>query len=254
MPLPPLPKLQQQFLEYIYTDQDSAPILDHIAPQHNVSAAGRMGIYRTATRLILIDLLANTFPVTRRLVSTPFFRQVAEQFILQNPPQQGDMGTYGQQFPAFLRGLSSLQEHPYVAAIAHLEWLREEAYHAAQSTPLDPSLWEGLNEAQLGEQILSLRPCVRLLSSPYPVMTLWETFREHDPGTTPNLDTGAEYVLIHRPEHLIQLTQITQQAHDFLQQCQKGVTLADGLANISAQTATNLLSTLLPLNIFNQPQ
>src|SRR5262249_3009195 len=83
-----------------------------------------------------LDVLAQRFPVVRRLVGAPSFRAVARRFVLSGPPGIPIPCGYGETFPRFLRALGGAASIEYVADIAELEAARCKARHAVAARPL----------------------------------------------------------------------------------------------------------------------
>ena len=108
----------------------------------------RMRIYQNNTRASLTSTLMTVFPVTVRMVDERFFRYAANEFIRENPPAEPRLVRYGSSFPAFLRTFKGLEELPYVAETARLEWAIAEALDDASRPPVPiAALNGGVNSA-----------------------------------------------------------------------------------------------------------
>ena len=96
----------------------------------------RFNIYRNNVHVALIDMMAARFPVVLKLVGEEFFRGLARSYIRAHPPKSAMTINYGAGLPEFLRNFEHVQDVPYLADVAELEWLRMEAYNAADRKSL----------------------------------------------------------------------------------------------------------------------
>ena len=78
--------------------------------------------------------------------------------------------------------------------MARLEIAMRESYHAADSTPVAPAVFEMDPDALMASR-LSLAPSLRLIRSRYPIHSIWRF--NHEEGA-PKPQAGAEDVLILR--------------------------------------------------------
>jgi hypothetical protein len=131
----------------------------------------RLRIYQNNTRASLTTTLMAVFPVTVRLVDERFFRYAASEFIRRNPPSEPRLVRYGVDFPAFLRTFEGLEEMPFVAETARLEWAIAEALDAASLPSIGLAALDGDDAAATPE--LVLQPSLRFVISHWPVMSIW---------------------------------------------------------------------------------
>ena len=176
--MPALPELQKEFVGSILGEQPE--ILPHIKSDGRLTPEQRMQIYRNNTLFILTDNLKATFPATAALGSEEFFRYAAREFIKSDPPESGDMNTYGEHFPAFLRETELVENHPFLADVAKLEWLRQEAYMAADKSNT------------------TLHPSLRLFSSQWPVISLWKLGKGQCAAEDVDMSRGENAVIFRR--------------------------------------------------------
>jgi hypothetical protein len=118
------------------------------------------------------------FPVTVRMVDERFFRHAANEFIRRTPPSEPRLVRYGSQFPAFLRTFQGLEELPFVAETARLEWAIAEALDEASLPPVPIAALNGTAETPE----LILQPSFRQVISHWPVLAIWSA---HQDGGAP---------------------------------------------------------------------
>lgn len=135
-------------------------------------AGRRFDIYRNNVAVALGDALAAGFPAIVSLIGPQNFKGVAALFLRRFPPADPRMMLYGRCLGDFLESFEPLAKYPYLADVARLEYAIRESYHAADHIPMDPSILQTDAETLMALR-LSLAPSMRLISSPWPVLSLW---------------------------------------------------------------------------------
>lgn len=159
--IPTLAQTQRQLQRWILCEsaqQVATPpraLLKLIAGEPK-QAAQRAGIYHTAYRLRLDEVLAKDYPVLAA-VADETFADIAERYRRAHPSQHPSARWYGRHLPAMLGDLA-------LGDLASLEWALGEAFDAADADPvviedlagLPTDAWSGLGFA--------FDPSLRLLS------------------------------------------------------------------------------------------
>ncbi|MCB9958177.1 MAG: putative DNA-binding domain-containing protein [Rhodospirillaceae bacterium] len=164
-----------------------------------VAAAERLLVHRNNAQLSLIGVLAADFPVTRRIVGADFFTAMARQFVFAHPPLRPELLAYGGELPDFIAGFPPARPLPYLADVARLEAAVKGSYFAADAVSLRPADLAGLQDEVAAELVLALHPSVRIVASPFPILTLHRANRA-DRAAVGRVDTTApgETVLVSR--------------------------------------------------------
>ena len=124
-------------------ESDALPSLlvkSHFSPEQLIN------IYRNNFVISLRELLEQLFPVTQALVGNDYFTQTSRQFINDCPLQEPHLNDYGGNFVSFLDGLKALEQMPFIAQMAELEWHLDRISHIYHEPNFD---FEGL--AKIGE-------------------------------------------------------------------------------------------------------
>jgi len=160
----------------------AAALLDPVAPTvagfltwNGSDPARRFAVYRNNVVVSLVDALADTFPVVQELVGEEFFRAMARVFVLANPPRERLMAFYGAAFPDFVEKFPPAAGVAYLADVARLEYLRVQAYHAADARPLATGDIASVlvDPDALPSLCLTLDPSLFVMSSRFAVGSLW---------------------------------------------------------------------------------
>jgi hypothetical protein len=138
-----------------------------------VLPAGNLSIYRNNSSISFRAALESTFPVVRRRVGDDYFRQLSAQYRARFPSRSGDLHWIGRDFGAFLLEHLHGSEYAWLADLARLEWCREQASIARIEPSLTADVLARFAPAQLEHLVFTLQPSVSLVTSDFPVFTIW---------------------------------------------------------------------------------
>ncbi len=167
-----LSDLQRRFRAAVL-GADDAPVVGLVTSARGPATA-RIAVYRNTVQGSLSEVLAEAFPVTRRVVGGPFFIGLATQFSTVAPPRVPHLSAYGADFAAFIARQDVGHRLPYLTDVARLEWARAEAYFAADAQPLDAKRLAAQPPADIDKMILRPHPATRLIVSAFPIYRIWE--------------------------------------------------------------------------------
>lgn len=230
--MPKLRDLQRSFSAAMLGDAEG--IMEEI---HGgaLGAAARIRIYRNAIAATRVRTLGESFPTVRALVGAVFFEQLAHRYAAHHPSRSGDLCEYGGEFPAFIeQSPEAMEPVPYLADVARLEWLRQQAALAADARTTRKQRWlRVMGNAPRGLRA-KFHPSVRALRSAFPVFTL---FRWCDTPTepAPRLDEGPECGLIWRADGEVVQSAIHPASYAFTHALLHGGTVAAACAAGSSQ-------------------
>jgi hypothetical protein len=193
----------------------------------------RFNVYRNNVFVSLTEALATRFPVCHALVGDEFFRAMARVFIQLAPPRSPLLMTYGDDFGNFIRTFPPAHPVPYLGDVADLEAALTQAYHAADTSPLTVDQLASLAPHRWEQTYIDLHPSVRIVTSPYPIVSIWEAHTR--PGSPSTIDSSrAEDALVARPDLEIEVHRLPPGAAAFLSMLLKGSTLR-AAANAAAR-------------------
>lgn len=251
--MPTLLETQRAFRDAVLGREDIAEdgrVIAEMILENGIPAPERLQIYRNNTFILLTDALSETFPVIRKLVGCDFFEAMAKVFIGENPPLSPSLIGYGDTFADFIDGFEPAGGLPYLGDVARLEWAWSEAYHAADAQVLDPQTLSRVPPERMGDIAFHLHPSARLLTSPFPVVAIWQDNQdEAEDGTVVSLDDGPAQVLIVRPTMDVEMRSLTPAAFTFFQCLAGGLTVSQSLEQAAAMDATFNLEVILGLAI-----
>lgn len=217
----------------------------------------RLDVHRNNAMVSLIDALAATFPVTQALVGEDFFRDMARERVLADPPRSPIVFHYGEGFAEFIAGYAPASEVPYLADMARVEYLRVQCHHAADAQGVAVADFHALLTApnRLADLRMSLQPAGGWLRSEHAVHSLWQAHQglyEMAKADLSGIDVNvAEAVLVTRPAWDVQMHAIEMHVTHALDALREGAPLGVALAVVPAPVdeQATLLTELLTLLI-----
>ncbi|WP_158613627.1 DUF2063 domain-containing protein [Aquitalea sp. FJL05] len=236
----PEARWQAELLELI-ADTEQQP---HAAL--GLSPAG-LAVYRNNYRVGLIETLNLIYPVTRQIVGEEFMTGLAREYSKRYASHSGNLHRYGGSFGDFLQDFPPAQALPYLADVARLEWAVHRSYYAIDQTPLVASALSGINPEQFGQLRFGVSDSSRALSSPWPVVSIWQG---HQTGQQLNVDmaSGGEQALVSRHAGKVSVQAQTAGMAALLLALQDGQSLGEAAGQaLSAQDDFDLQAGLAQL-------
>jgi hypothetical protein len=165
----------------------------------SLSGDRRLQIYRNNTYLNLTAALQTTYPVVQRLVGEGFFRYTAHHYISYHPARSGNLHDFGADFAEFLGHFDAVATLAFLPDVARLEWAYEQAYYAADQSPLSLDRLAQVPADRYETLKFTLHPAVGLVASAYPIQRIWEVNQlDFDGEQTVDLDSGGDRLLLRR--------------------------------------------------------
>jgi hypothetical protein len=173
-----LRQLQRELQSHLLGGPSS--IADAIADAPPLSVADRLGIYRNAYRVRLIEALDDTYPVLHALLGDEVFVALGEGFVSAHPSVHRSIRWYGGELSEFLSRCPPYAEQPILAELALLEWTLAEVFDAPDAEPIpraalssiDASAWSGLQ--------FEFHPSLRRLLLHWNTTAVWQAMSHEE--------------------------------------------------------------------------
>jgi len=219
-----LNELQRDFAAAVLAARETLP--KSLTRKSGGAPHRRFGVYRNNVYCSLIDVVQARYPVVTRLVGEKFFRAMARVYVEKEPPSSAVLLRYGASFPTFVASFPPAQSVPYLADMAALEWVWHAAYHAADATPLALDELAAVAD-HAGDAVLKLHPSLGLVSSDFPIVTIYELHAgTGDPPQT-KLEAEAEDALVLRPELDVEIRRLPRGGVTFIETIRGGANIGD---------------------------
>ncbi|HWA41954.1 MAG TPA: DNA-binding domain-containing protein [Hypericibacter adhaerens] len=223
-----LDERQRQFAMAIL-DPDM-PVPPGLVGPDGAPSAKRFAVYRNNVVAGLVEALRAAFPALRRIVGDEFFSAMARIYAAQEPPRSPIMLAYGAGFADFVGAFAPAQGLPYLRDVARLERAWAEAYHAPEARPIDPAALGRVRPDRLPCIRFVLHPSLRIVRSPFPVLTLWQTNIGDGMPSAVDIAGGGEDILVIRAAAEVELRALPAGAARFIQALATGAPVADATA------------------------
>lgn len=196
-------------------------------------SARRFSVYRNNVIVGLIDALRGNYPAICRLVGEEFFLAMAKVYVKQHPPESPVLLSYGAGFAEFLESFEPVMDLPYLPDVARMEYAWVESYHAEETDSLSVSTLESIASEDLPRLRFHFHPSARLISSPYPALTIWRmNLGDIEPAEITLAACEAEEVLIVRPESHVEVRGLLHSHSLWIQQLMRGETVLSATASV----------------------
>lgn len=163
----------------------------------------RLGIYRNAYRLRLIEVLGTDYEVLHAYLGDELFNALAGDYIAAHPSTFRNVRWFGGKLAEFLRSTPRYAEHPELAELAQFEWSLgqafdspdEDAVRFEEVAAVPPEAWAELR--------FQPHPALRLLELRTNAVAIWKAIDNDDssfePETFPEPVTWAVWRKQHSP-------------------------------------------------------
>lgn len=133
-------------------------------------------IYQEDYQARLTEALGETYPSVWGILGDEDFFILAKDYIKTHPSQSYSLQHYGEGLALFLLSSPVLQEFPYLADLARLDWAFHTLFHQSDERPVGAIGPELFAEQ---ERPLSLSRTLFFLSSPFPLNELWQAAKKN---------------------------------------------------------------------------
>jgi len=222
-----LADLQREFAGAVLDIEAAVPA--PLARKDGATPSRRFGVYRNNVYASLIEVLAGRFPVVARLVGEDFFRALACVYIEGEPPRSAVLIRYGLGFPDFVASFAPAASVPYLADVAALEWAWHKAYHAPDTAPLPLAELRGAVDQAEGA-VLTLHPSLSVVSSSYPIVSIFELNAQDGEVPPMRLEAGGEDALVVRPRLDVEVRRLPEGGAPFILALKSGKGIGEACA------------------------
>lgn len=228
-----LQKLQADFLEAVFDQQNKTILAEIDESDTKITAEQRLSIYRNNAFLTTIEFLEDKYPAFKAMVGEEFFNQACKAYMIQYPPNAGDLTDYGGAFPAFVRTIPGLDTYPYLFDLVMFEWLQIEVFCSIDTTNTVESVQELIEfgEEKLAQAKAKFKNHIRLFTSDWPIDDIWAL---HQGKEEFEIKQGNFQFLLYQKGEEVIFARIAKDLYCFIVSLREGGTLLE-----AAQKATD---------------
>jgi hypothetical protein len=215
------------------------PVEEVLTAGPQLSARGRLDLYRFAYRARLVECLADDYPAVKYALGADEFEKLAHQYIEWNPSKNPSLNYYSKKFSEFTKQLGA----HFVADLARLEWAMVEVLHAPAAPVLEM--------AKIAELPPEAHPNIRFVPSKtlrfhefdYPVNAFLRGFKT---GQSPKIPERAwAGTAIYRKGYVVWRMDFTRPMANVLSALLNGETLGDALNTIPEDANATLVNDVM---------
>lgn len=174
--------------------QDDPEILHVIAESDSVSAGTRMGIYREAYRLRLVEALGSNYPRLRQLVGEHAFATLAEGYVAAHPSRYASIRWIGEALHSELA--RSFASKPWLAELARWEWAIAAAFDAPDLQPLTIERMKDFSSEDWPQLRFEFHPSLQRLRMQTNAPALFKALSEDGDAPAPSTArSNAEWII-----------------------------------------------------------
>ena len=171
---------QQVLLEALFARPADAA-LAQLANQTLDAGTRGFKVYQANGHVLAERSLASAYPVVAQLIGAEGFSDLARALWHAHPPVRGDVAQWGAALAEFLQNSAQLQDEPYLADVARVEWALHCCASAADGVP-DLASLSLLTSEDPAKLYLDLAPGCVALRSAWPLANLMSAHLEGSPS------------------------------------------------------------------------
>ena len=191
-----------------------------------------LAVYRNNTEWQFRNALSLSFPVLNRRVGDDYFRQLARLYREKFPSRSGDLQWVGRHFAAFLDEHLREGNYAWLADLARLEWARELAAIADMHPAVGAECLSRFAPEELDQLVFVLQPSLQLVSSPYPVHSVWLA-NQQEIASPVDQSIGSEQVMVLSRDDHVEVARLSPPLFSYLCAIAGGQTLGEAMDSTS---------------------
>lgn len=222
--------IQSTLLHDIYLGaRNSDAYLDKKFTEH-------LSIYRNNTLFGLTDILANAYPIVKRIVGEEFFKTVARHYLKEHPQPQGNRHKFGGGLAAFLASFTPAAALPYLPDVAALEWAHFQASITEDAETLD---FASLTTRMSADPafVLPVHPSVHIVVQQYNALDIWREHQKDTPDTVQLTPEEHTLVIWRTPDDSVLIRKTSVAFAKLIHACLKDIPFAEAMVVSGEETS-----------------
>ena len=224
---------------------DSLLVLDDQLSPAIEAHKQRLWVYQNNVFAATREYLEEVYPAVLGVVGDGFFKQMAQMFVQNKPPSEGNIYLFGQDFDSAIGAFDALQEMPYLVDLMSYEWSLHKAYFASLANCIDPS---EIEQSELLNMPVCFNPSVAIIHSKFPI---YEIHRQSLPGYTAEvaieLNQSQDSLIVYKQEHAVVSRLLSEDEAIFMDVLSKSENILQSIEQLHGSIAEQSLSNNLAL-------
>ncbi|WP_298628423.1 DUF2063 domain-containing protein [uncultured Legionella sp.] len=204
-----LMELQQQFQNFLLSGDTC--IDESVIETETVAVATRLGIYKDAYKLRLIESLTTSFPAVHAYLGTEEFQKLCRSYIAFHPSTYRSIRWYGHVLSEHAKHYYT-NAYFYVAELADLEWKMTLAFDAADDPVLSINDVASVPVDSWANMQFALHSSVQRLNYSWNTVPVWRALtNDSDLPEWDNTSKVTPWVLWRSQDNLIQYYSLSEE-------------------------------------------
>lgn len=215
--------LQEQFQKFLLSQESTAH--DSIMPTGLVSVTTRLGIYRDAYALRLMESLSVNFPLLYAYLGTEEAEQLFMAYIAAHPSTYRSIRWFGDSLAEFTT--QYYKKNPHLAELADFEWRMTLAFDAADAPVVGVDEMASLPAQAWADLQFELHPSIQRVHYFWNAVPIWQAlaYEQELPALYLNEEANS-WVLWRTPEYQLQFYSLSQEESWALDALSQGISFA----------------------------
>jgi hypothetical protein len=189
----------QQDLQGFLLGQEST-IAQAIVDAPPLPTLERLGIYRNAYQVRLIEALDDTYPKLHAVLGDQVFMALGRAFVATHPSVHRSIRWYGAELAEFLSRTSPYANQPILAELALLEWTLAEVFDSADGEPKSRAALNAIAPSAWSDLQFKFHPSLRRLHLQWNTTAVWQAMSDETAPPDPQCAEDAVPWLLWRQD------------------------------------------------------
>jgi hypothetical protein len=208
MNAPSLAELQSAMMQRILGEEDSIGLDTWIAVPSGVDAVVRLDVHRDAYPARIAASIEEAYPALANIVGAGSLANLTRRFIEAGGGRESNLNLAGQTLPTFLLKDRLIEDLPFLADLAALEWAVFECFHSAIGSRFDVTSTVDFTPEEWADARVVFRPGTTVVTSTWPIRELWESRELSRSKIDVDLNNRSDRVLVYRDEYSVEVRSV----------------------------------------------
>ncbi len=201
---------------------------DKLTPLECVSVYADMYFWR------FIDIMSEEYPTVQHILGKELFNQVVRDYIARHPSTHYNLNRLSIKFPDYLlKEAGEIPHQPFVAAVATVERVMEDAFDDPHREKISPEAIQGIPGEQWPDIRLQFNPALYLLELEYPVNDYMTAVYENRHMDIPQAQKT--FAVVYRSNYTVWREDLDYESYLLLSRLKDGESLGEALENCTQQ-------------------
>ena len=213
---------------------DARDLEETVLPSDQLTSLERISVYADMYFWRFIEIMSEEYPTVEHLLGAERFQQVVRDYVTRHPSTYYNLNRLSVKFPQYLlEEARELPHQPFVAAVAMVERIMEDAFDAPRREKVSPETIQSIPGEQWPDIRLQFNPALYLLELDYPVNDYMTAVNENRHMDIPQAERT--FVVVYRCNYTVWREDLDYEGYLLLSRLKAGESLGDALENCALQ-------------------